>query len=78
MSDEGDKKPAKSWVQLDLEDSLDEELEMEIDDFRLDNLLEQVTTLESTTSLDRKDYLHHLVRQQVELVKLLDCVIKTG
>ncbi len=78
MGEGNDDAKSKSWVRLDLEDSLDEELELEIDDFRLDGLLERVTRFESTTSLDRQIYFHHLLRLQAELVKLQDWVIRTG
>jgi polyphosphate kinase len=61
----------------DLQDSLDEELEMELDDDRLDSLIDN----ESTEHLDSKDvdrltYFRELLRLQGELVKLQDWVVE--
>ena len=78
MRDHSEDAKAKSWVRLELEDSLDEELEMEIDDDRLENLLGRVTTLDSAGSVDRPAYFRQLLRLQTELVKLQDWVIRTG
>jgi polyphosphate kinase 2 len=62
----------------DLMDSYDEELEMELDDDRLDELLlavpEPVSTHEG--SMDRRLYFRELFRLQGELVKLQDWVIQ--
>ena len=78
MRDHSEDAKAKIWVRLELEDSLDEELEMEIDDDRLENLLGRVTTLDSAGSVDRPAYFRQLLRLQTELVKLQDWVIRTG
>jgi len=62
----------------DLMDSYDEELEMELDDDRLDELLlavpEPARTLDG--SMDRRLYFRELFRLQGELVKLQDWVIQ--
>ena len=60
----------------ELQESLDEELEMELDDDRMDELA-GVTTDSSKTDakLARKTYFRELLRLQRELVKLQDWVI---
>ena len=62
----------------DLMDSYDEELEMELDDDRLDDLLLAVPEPASTLdgSMDRRLYFRELFRLQGELVKLQDWVIQ--
>jgi polyphosphate kinase 2 len=62
----------------DLMDSYDEELEMELDDDRLDELLLAVPEPASTHegSMDRRLYFRELFRLQGELVKLQDWVIQ--
>ncbi len=68
----------QSWVEAELEDSFDEELEMEIDDERIARELRQITTLRHKSTLDRRTYFHELFRLQAELVKLQDWVVHTG
>ncbi|AHB47816.1 hypothetical protein W911_04345 [Hyphomicrobium nitrativorans NL23] len=55
-------------------DSFDEELEMELDDGRLDQLLSGDDQPETEGQLDRKTYFRELFRLQGELVKLQDWV----
>jgi polyphosphate kinase 2 len=58
------------------QDSMDEELEMELDDDRMDALVADATTPESEwTSLDRRTYFRELLRLQAELVNLQDWVV---
>ena len=75
MSETGDKE--KSWVEAELEDSFDEELEMEIDDDRIARELKSITDLRHKSTLDRRVYFHELFRLQAELVKLQDWVQHT-
>ena len=56
----------------EMADDLDEELEMELDDSRLDELLDETDVLNPT--VDRKLYFRELLRLQGELVKLQDWV----
>jgi len=74
MNDE----PLKTWVDAELEDSFDEELEMEIDDLRGVDELRQITDLKHRSELDRRTYFRELLRLQAELVKLQDWVQHTG
>jgi polyphosphate kinase 2 len=61
-------------VTADLADSLDEELEMELDDDRLDKLIAETSDQPEHETLDRRIYFKELFRLQGELVKLQDWV----
>jgi polyphosphate kinase 2 (PPK2 family) len=67
----------KSWIEAELEDSLDEELEMELDDERIPRELRQITGRKQEPAIDRRLYFHELLRLQSELVKLQDWVVHT-
>ena len=56
-------------------DSLDEELEMEIDDERYDAILQEAGFEHQSDSMDRRYYFRELLRLQCELVKLQDWVV---
>ncbi len=77
MSDTNNQPGSKSWVEAELEDSFDEELEMEIDDLRVAEELRGITDLRHGSSIDRRTYFHELFRLQSELVKLQDWVAHT-
>jgi len=63
-------------VHAEMLDSFDEELEMEIDDDRLNKLIDESTTQgEDNTNLDRHFYFKELFRLQGELVKMQDWVV---
>src|SRR5215470_2294021 len=64
-----------SRVRGDLVDSFDEELEMEIDDDRLDKLIAEFADRPQPESIDRSFYFKELFRLQGELVKLQDWVV---
>ena len=57
-------------IDRELADNLDEELEMELDDDRLDNLLAGTSEDPDTETLDRRVYFKELFRLQGELIKL--------
>ena len=57
-------------------DSLDEELEMEIDDDRLAQLTSELSGQAAPPTIDRSLYFRELFRLQGELVKLQDWVVK--
>jgi len=61
-------------VRQEMADSFDEELEMEIDDDRLDQLLADAAEHPERETLDRSVYFKELFRLQGELVKLQDWV----
>jgi len=56
-------------------DSLDEELEMEIDDRRIGEWVDDAVTDAATGDMDRRFYFRELFRLQGELVKLQDWVV---
>jgi len=65
----------KSQIQEEILDSIDEELEMEFDDGRLDALIERGMAAAEHPDLDRHFYFKELIRLQKELVKLQDWVV---
>ena len=73
-----DKALGQSWVEAELEDSFDEELEMEIDDERIARELRTITDLRHRSTLERRTYFTELFRLQAELVRLQDWVVHTG
>ncbi len=78
MSSEARKPEEMSWVDAELEDSFDEELEMEIDDERISKELRQISTMKHKSALDRRTYFRELLKLQAELVKLQDWVVHTN
>lgn len=61
-------------IRAEAVDSFDEELEMELDDDRLDKLLSDAGEAAESGQLDRRTYFRELFRLQAELVKLQDWV----
>jgi len=62
----------KSWLELAIEDDLDEELEQEIDDTRFPPELRSLLQKRQKSTIDRRFYFTELLRLQAELVKLQD------
>lgn len=62
-------------VHSDMMDSLDEEVEMEMDDHRLDELIAEAAMPVHEMDLERQFYFKKLFRLQGELVKLQDWVV---
>jgi len=62
-------------VHDELVDSVDEELELEIDDDRLASLLDHVTDSPEQETIDRSFYFRELLQLQRELVKLQDWIL---
>jgi polyphosphate kinase len=75
MPDSSRFRDLESRVRSDLIDSFDEELEMEIDDDRLDKLIAEITDRPPPPSMERSVYFRELFRLQGELVKLQDWVV---
>lgn len=67
-----------SRLNAEIADSFDEELEMELDDERLEALIDGKNSEADDGSLDRKVYFKELFRMQQELVKLQDWVVNKG
>jgi polyphosphate kinase len=72
MSQEHSEAEPKSWLQLAIEDDLDEELEQEIDDTRFPPELRTLLQQRQKNTIDRRLYFNELLRLQGELVKLQD------
>ncbi len=69
---------SNNWVIEELQDSFDEELELELDDERLVKELSAIYPYAPKQSMDRRLYLRELLRLQAELVNLQDWVVHTG
>jgi polyphosphate kinase len=63
-------RPIHSRVEAEMLDSFDEELELEIDDDRLDALTNEFSEHTAKETVDRRFYFKELFRLQGELVKL--------
>ena len=71
----GNPRPLHERIHDEMVETVDEELEMEIDDARLAGLLEHVIDSPPPDSIDRHTYFKELLRLQGELVKLQDWVV---
>ena len=67
-------KAMREWIDAELLDSFDEELEMEFDDERLEKALSDTADAPDRVGLDRRIYFKELLNLQRELVKLQDWV----
>ena len=61
-------------LHAEIMDTIDEELELEIDDHTVSELLQQTPGSEAPDSFDRRTYFKELLRLQKELIKLQDWV----
>jgi polyphosphate kinase len=77
MSKDLRKPKEQTWLAAELQDSFDEELELEIDDDRLPDELREIADLRQKSSIDCGSYFHELFRMQAELIKLQDWVVHT-
>ncbi len=75
MSVEKNHRSLQDRIHDEVVDSVDEELELEIDDDRLARLLDRVTGSPQQETIDRSLYFKELLRLQRELVKLQDWVM---
>jgi len=78
MNDKREGEGTLDWVEAELLDSFDEELEMEIDDVRIAMELRNIRRWWSDSTLERRQYFLELFRLQAELVKLQDWIAETG
>jgi polyphosphate kinase len=72
MRDPAKETGTRSWLELEMEDDLDEELEQEIDDKRIPPELRALLDLRKKSPMERSVYFSELLRLQAELVKLQD------
>jgi polyphosphate kinase 2 len=74
----GDKVRAFDRVYAELQDSFDEELEMELAEDRLLGIMDGFADDPDATTINRQHYFKELFRLQTELVKLQDWVVHAG
>ena len=67
----------RSWLTAELEDSLDEELELEIDDEGVSETLRAIAGTRKTSTIDRRVYFRELLHLQSELIRLQEWVAHT-
>ncbi len=63
-----------SWLQDELDDTLDESIELELEDAALSAEISRIYRETHPDSMDRRQYLRELLRLQAELIKLQDWV----
>jgi polyphosphate kinase 2 len=68
----------KDWVTEEYEDSLYEELELELDDQLIPESLTELKALKHESIIERRVYFRELFRLQAKLVELQDWVVDTG
>jgi polyphosphate kinase len=78
MTSEKNADASRTWLEVELEDDLDEEREQEIDDRRLPAELKELLSRRKKSTVDRQLYFTELMRLQSELVKLQDWVSHKG
>jgi len=78
MTGGNEKSGERPWVELEVEDDLDEEREQEVDDRRLPPELRELLARRKVTTIDRHVYFAELLRLQSELIKLQDWVAYNG
>jgi len=74
MTDSPQDQALQARISADLRDSLDEELELELDDRELEQFRNAKPTHDGHSEIDRSVYFNELFRLQGELVKLQDWV----
>ena len=75
--EKNDRAAATARIEAEIADSFDEELEMEMDDSRLERLLDGQDRDSKAGLLDRQFYFKELFRLQRELIRLQDWVVNT-
>lgn len=78
MDDQQDRSRKTSWIDTELEDILDEELELELDDLRFPEGTPKIAEELQGSALDRRTYFRELLRLQTELVELQEWVVANG
>jgi polyphosphate kinase len=79
MTDDPLSRADKSWVEAELQDSFDEEFELELDDDRrIAREIGDIARLQHKSEIDRRTYFHELFRLQSELVKMQYWMQHTG
>jgi polyphosphate kinase 2 len=74
MTTPGDRNSALERIQREIADGFDEELELELEEARLDDIIADMSHATENNGMDRKIYFRELFRLQHELVRLQDWV----
>ena len=69
-----DKQSGGDWLEAELADTLDEDYELELSEPALSEELRRIYKKIRPPALERRQYFHHLLRLQAELIKLQDWV----
>ncbi len=78
MSNKDDNQGAAAWLRAELQDTLDEDVELELDEAELSLEIARIYRQAHPDTIDRKVYFRELIRLQSELIKLQDWVASTG
>ncbi len=62
------------WLRAELDNTLDEDIEIELEDAALSEEIAKIYRETHPDQMDRRSYLHELLRLQAELIKLQDWV----
>jgi polyphosphate kinase 2 len=71
-------KRARDWIEAELEDSHDEDYELELAETALSEEIEAIYKREHGPTIDRREYFSHLLKLQSELIKLQTWVARAG
>jgi polyphosphate kinase len=77
MEQEKENKAAKDWIAAQLEDSLDEDYELELSETALFEEIGKVRKRKQEPTIDRREYFGHLLKLQSELIKFQTWVAHT-
>ncbi|HKO91870.1 MAG TPA: polyphosphate kinase 2 [Polyangiaceae bacterium] len=72
-----DTEAAQEWLEVELQDMLDEDFELELEHMPSPSL-RQLHAADAPPALSRRDYFRHLLRLQTELIKLQTWVAHSG
>lgn len=78
MSPADTEKTAEDWLEAELMDSFDEEVELEMEDAVLSMKIREIYRKAHGPSIPRPEYFRALLHLQAELIKLQDWVIASG
>jgi polyphosphate kinase 2 len=78
MSPADTEKTAEDWLEAELMDSFDEEVELEMEDAVLSMKIREIYRKAHGPSIPRPEYFRALLHLQAELIKLQDWVVASG
>lgn len=69
------KAASHDWLEAELADTLDEDYELELSEPALSEELRKIYKRTHPPTIERRQYFHHLLKLQAELIKLQDWVV---